>query len=366
METIDREPEIAAPAGVERPLGYSQYLTPLKPDGTGPPLFLMHAPDGLPWVYQPLVNGGQWDCPIYAAREPDLGWRQDVLSLSELATLYAIEIRKVQPRGPYSLVGYSFGGTLAFEVARHLHRDGNVVRHLVMIDTAPPLPAVKWARRRVRTRIRDIACDAYDRGWIGDAVLRLLVRKKGARANLGPGPSSCAEVRGMIMRVLRARNEKIDLDGLDFTELCAVVIERLKRPTSPIPWEDVVRFAQSEDPVQIVRGFKLSAKNLWHVWRFRTRWVYPGAITIYTGEHSRVIKRWQRYCSQPLDLRRFRVERQKGRKEHLSFMEPVNARVIAQDLSQRLDSGSAPTAGASFLRSIVAPDCAATPSGASS
>ena len=37
-----------------------------------------------------------------------------------MASYYADSIRDVQPRGPYILAGYSFGGVVAFEMAHQL------------------------------------------------------------------------------------------------------------------------------------------------------------------------------------------------------------------------------------------------------
>src|SRR5438045_232308 len=123
-------------------------FVPLSAAGSGSPLFLMPARDGRPWSYQALANSIRWTRPIYAAHEPDLNWTREVLSFSQLAQLYAADIRKIQPRGPYALGGYSFGGFLAFEVARHLYRDGQVVPHLVMFGTNAP-PTRKAVARRV-------------------------------------------------------------------------------------------------------------------------------------------------------------------------------------------------------------------------
>lgn len=44
-------------------------------------------------------------------------------------------IRAMQPRGPYVLIGYSFGGLIALEVARLLHDMGEEIALLGLIDT---------------------------------------------------------------------------------------------------------------------------------------------------------------------------------------------------------------------------------------
>lgn len=55
-----------------------------------------------------------------------------------LASVYIEEIRKVQPAGPYQLMGSSFGGVVAFEIARQLEAAGEKVRLLAMLDSFAP------------------------------------------------------------------------------------------------------------------------------------------------------------------------------------------------------------------------------------
>ena len=52
-----------------------------------------------------------------------------------MATMYAKEIRKKQPRGPYFLGGYCMGGTVAYEIAQQLHAQGERVALLALFDT---------------------------------------------------------------------------------------------------------------------------------------------------------------------------------------------------------------------------------------
>ena len=51
-----------------------------------------------------------------------------------IAAHYLEEIRAVQPKGPYSLGGFSFGGTVAFEMAQRLKRTGEEVVLLFLLD----------------------------------------------------------------------------------------------------------------------------------------------------------------------------------------------------------------------------------------
>ncbi|HYO74527.1 MAG TPA: thioesterase domain-containing protein, partial [Archangium sp.] len=48
------------------------------------------------------------------------------------------QVRAVQPEGPYLLGGWSLGGTLAYEMAKELRRQGQEVALLVLLDSFAP------------------------------------------------------------------------------------------------------------------------------------------------------------------------------------------------------------------------------------
>ncbi len=70
------------------------------------------------------------------------------LTVEGLADQYIAEIRKKQPEGPYRLAGVSFGGVLAYEVARRLQKQGHSVATVGLLDTALPTPRHGWRRLR--------------------------------------------------------------------------------------------------------------------------------------------------------------------------------------------------------------------------
>jgi aspartate racemase len=73
------------------------------------------------------------------------------ITVEELAARNVGIMRGVQPRGPYYLAGFGFGGVLAFEAASQLQRQGERVELLALLDTAyrPGLTprALPWLRR---------------------------------------------------------------------------------------------------------------------------------------------------------------------------------------------------------------------------
>jgi thioesterase domain-containing protein/acyl carrier protein len=114
-------------------------LVPIRPGGSKPPLFLMHAHGGNVLEYYPLANLLNADQPVYAlqARGLDGNLPKDA-KLSDMAAAYIAEMRTLQPQGPYYLGGFCFGGLLAFEVAQQLTAAGQEVAALSMIQSMHP------------------------------------------------------------------------------------------------------------------------------------------------------------------------------------------------------------------------------------
>ncbi|CAM6003988.1 unnamed protein product, partial [Sphagnum balticum] len=61
------------------------------------------------------------------------------VSISEMASLYVAEVRRRQPLGPYSFLGYSVGGIIAYEAALQLILVGEAVERLYLVDSPCPL-----------------------------------------------------------------------------------------------------------------------------------------------------------------------------------------------------------------------------------
>jgi thioesterase domain-containing protein len=58
-------------------------------------------------------------------------------TLEALASDYLSLIREIQPKGPYLLLGWSFGGMVAFELARQIESAGESVGLLAILDSYP-------------------------------------------------------------------------------------------------------------------------------------------------------------------------------------------------------------------------------------
>ncbi len=117
-------------------------LVAMKPSGSRPPFFCVHALLGSAFPYHKLALHMPEDQPFYGLRARGLDGRERPRErIEEMAAAYIPAIRSVQPTGPYHLGGYSLGGWVAFEMARQLHRDGERVRVLANFGAGVP-PAV--------------------------------------------------------------------------------------------------------------------------------------------------------------------------------------------------------------------------------
>ncbi len=81
-----------------------------------------------------------------------IGETQPHATIPEAAEDYLNEIKRLQPEGPYLLSGYSGGGITAYEMAQQLHRAGERVGVLALLDT--PLPVRPALTRRDKAIIK--------------------------------------------------------------------------------------------------------------------------------------------------------------------------------------------------------------------
>jgi thioesterase domain-containing protein len=124
-------------------------LTPIKASGSRPPLFCMHGAGGTVMMYRDLSRHLGDDQPFYGLQSQGLdGSCPPLTNIAEMAAVYVREIRRVQPHGPYFIVGYCMGGTVAFEVAQQLRALGETIALLALFDTMNwhKIPLTFWAK----------------------------------------------------------------------------------------------------------------------------------------------------------------------------------------------------------------------------
>jgi aspartate racemase len=127
--------------------------------GAHRPLFCVHPVGGNVLAYRDLARRLGPDVPCYGLQSAGLdGITPPLTSVEEMARRYLEDVRSVQPHGPYQLCGFSFGGLVAFEMARLLREQSEEIGLLALLDTdCPDYPAsapFRWLSRSAFFRSR--------------------------------------------------------------------------------------------------------------------------------------------------------------------------------------------------------------------
>jgi FkbH-like protein len=118
--------------------GY-KALVPLQLGDQVAPLFCCHPANGDAVCYMRLTKAIGPDQAVYGFEASGLSPGEPMArSLESMASSYVKEMISVQPNGPYNILGWSFGGALAFEIARQIHQAGGTIGLLVFMDAAAP------------------------------------------------------------------------------------------------------------------------------------------------------------------------------------------------------------------------------------
>ncbi|MDG4771972.1 non-ribosomal peptide synthetase [Solwaraspora sp. WMMD792] len=113
-----------------------RHLIQLQAGDGRTPLICVHTSDGTVLPYAPLTGFCGPDQPVWGVQAdpvPPGGHR----SLTEMAAAYLDELRTAGVLGPVDLLGWSFGGLLAYEMARQSVAAGTPVRRVVLLDAEP-------------------------------------------------------------------------------------------------------------------------------------------------------------------------------------------------------------------------------------
>jgi acetoacetyl-CoA synthetase len=112
-------------------------LVQVKPGLGHPPIFIVHGLAGTVPFFE-LAQHIRTDNPIYGIQGKGVdGMEEPLERIEDMAALYLDSIRELQPSGHYCLVGYSFGGLVALEMAQRLTNAGENVALLAMVDAYP-------------------------------------------------------------------------------------------------------------------------------------------------------------------------------------------------------------------------------------
>ncbi|WP_086838998.1 non-ribosomal peptide synthetase [Amycolatopsis kentuckyensis] len=160
-------------------------VLPIRPDGDRAPLFCVHAGLGLSLPYLGLVQHLDPGRPMYGLQSPNIGGDGELpVSVEDVAEEYAARIRAIQPSGPYHLLGWSFGGLLAHEIAVQLQEAGERVETLCVLDSFPVDAAGQAPPTRqelLASFLEHLGHDAEEDAELSPAAVIDVLRRGGSR-----------------------------------------------------------------------------------------------------------------------------------------------------------------------------------------
>ena len=239
----------------------------LQPGGSLPPLFVIHAVDRGVTGYVNLVRHLGPEQPVYGLR--DLGDLER--PVATIAADHVAAMRAVQPKGPYSLVGWSFGGTVAYEMAVQLEREGETVAFLGLMDTLSPVLVETWP-------------------VTGDLELALVLAREMAARMRRPFTAPRAE-----------------LEGLEPAEQVRLVGEALAAQGAAPPGfgaEALAEQCRENRARDVARAGHAPGRFSGTLTLFRATEVedwFPGFLAPYDDEERRTLA-WSRYVSTPIEV----------------------------------------------------------------
>jgi thioesterase domain-containing protein len=126
--------------------------------GQGAPLFVFPGAGGNAVYFHALARALQGPHPVIGLQAVGLdGDQAPHETIADMAAHAIDQVRRMQPAGPYLLLGHSLGGRVAFEAARRLEAAGERVALLGVLDTPAPLRGTAAAGASARDLADDLA-----------------------------------------------------------------------------------------------------------------------------------------------------------------------------------------------------------------
>jgi thioesterase domain-containing protein len=276
LVTLFQSPTIASLADTLRSAGEPAFshLVPLRPNGVGAPMFIVHGIFGNVLQLKALAERLPVPRPVYALQARGVDPRQEPhASIAEMVEAYVAAIRQVQPGGPYALAGYSYGGLIAYEMARALRARGETVELLALIETELYARFLPWPDKL-----------GY---WL--ELVRRVAAKVGASPIRSVPAYLASKVRQFGHRVqLRAglRDDFVTFDEVNgpmserYRRMYAIGVDEFRR-FRPGPYDGKLSLFQ-------IGGVRFDACDPGPIWRRAA-----AAVELFEieGEHNRVMEK---------------------------------------------------------------------------
>ncbi len=208
LADLMQRPTIAALLGLESRPADGPALVAMN---AGPqdvaPLFCLHAGMGTVFDYRPLAQALQgrrrvYGLPCAMLQDP----AQAAPTLAQLADHYTAQLRSVQPQGPYHLLGWSLGATLAAQVAQRLEAQGAQVAFLGLVDGYVPQSEAADARDWLDD-LQDFVSVMLPASWDGAAGSKRWLALQALQARQSGALPSEAAALAMLSAMLEQAGE---------------------------------------------------------------------------------------------------------------------------------------------------------------
>jgi thioesterase domain-containing protein/acyl carrier protein len=254
-------------------------LVSIQPEGSLTPFFWIHGDRSN--AYLPEFLGD--DRPLYGLMHQGLdGLPVAHTRVETIAAHYVRQMQTVQPAGPYLLGGYSFGGTVAFEIAQQLRAQGHDVPLLAMLDSLYPGDDAHLTALDERTSISGASAGAsISRHSRFDTLAQLGFRERltylraGATARLTAMIARPGVKRAIVATCLRLKRR---LPAFVRSFYILGIYRAALASYAPKPYAGRVVY------------FKSSSRS--HAHQEKWRAVVPGGLEAYEvpGEHTTIIR----------------------------------------------------------------------------
>jgi acetoacetyl-CoA synthetase len=162
--TICHAPSITALAALleqSAPPLFSPFVK-LKPGSDKMPILIAHGLGGRA-SFSELAKHIRTEHVIYGIQAKGVdGMEEPFDRIEDMAEFYLKALSRLQSQGSYILMGYSFGGLIALEMAQRLSAEGKKISLLALVDTYPHPRYLPWDQRvwlgakRIKGHISDL------------------------------------------------------------------------------------------------------------------------------------------------------------------------------------------------------------------
>ncbi|MEL6263547.1 MAG: amino acid adenylation domain-containing protein [Cyanobacteria bacterium J06626_6] len=274
--------------GTEQPPAHTP-LVEIQPSPRSLPVFFVHPIGGSVFCYQALADQLATDRAIYGLQAPTMTNDLRYQSIENMATDYIQAIRRVQPKGPYQLGGWSMGGVIAYEMAQQLAKQGDEVLPIVMIDSRVPtgntgenISTGRPSKRLMVLFARDLGCSVSQTQQID-------------RALNSPDASASAERAIARLYVALQQFERLPptLSQSELQHLLQLFTYHLNmlKSYTPRSYAGSVTLFKAQTPVRSTRAADDTGDRTWPQ-DFGWRQLVQGALVVHTvpGSHYSMMR----------------------------------------------------------------------------